>query len=170
MLPLVRPRTRNRLQACRCVALRKLAPWRGLKFIAGALGTSTFAPQQCDQSSRPAGQQPPSALAELAPDLGVVPDCDNPPRQQGLRVIARPAASIVLCALDFIFSRTTCQRLFHPIVAEMRDEINADLHEGRLWRARWASVRGYGELMLAVIFHCTCFFVKRLSAAWKLIG
>ncbi|HKO94602.1 MAG TPA: hypothetical protein VJU61_25785 [Polyangiaceae bacterium] len=72
--------------------------------------------------------------------------------------------------MDFTFSRRTCQRFFHPIVAEMRDEINADLQEGRLWRARWVSVRGHGELALAVIAYCTCFFVKRLSTIWKVIG
>ena len=85
-------------------------------------------------------------------------------------IILRPAGATGLAIIRFGYSRRTCERYFEQIVADMREEINSDLVEGRPWRAKWSWARGHAALLLSAISYPCAYIAKKLSAFWKPIG
>lgn len=85
------------------------------------------------------------------------------------REIVRPPGLLIDRFARFIFKKKTYERVFQPIIVDMRLEYFESLSEGRRWHARWVSLRdhlGFCKALLALIpVSITRLFVKIWTTA-----
>ena len=54
-----------------------------------------------------------------------------------IKPITKPPGSTIIQIADFLYSRKTRERVFDPLIADMRDEIFAGWSQGRFRKAQW---------------------------------
>ncbi len=78
-----------------------------------------------------------------------------------------PPGHLLILFADFFFSRRKNERLFLPLISDMREEYYQASAENRLWKARWVQIRGAWSFFAVIgadrAYSMVLLFVK----AWK---
>lgn len=83
------------------------------------------------------------------------------------RVVKSPPGLKLRRIGDFFFSRATFEAVLEPTLADLEDEYQAALFEGRTWKARWVKIRGYWSFWAAMAAQAPLSMIKRLFEIWK---
>jgi hypothetical protein len=87
-------------------------------------------------------------------------------RKKGNRVAA-PPGSRLFAFVDFFYSSKTVNLTFLPILADWRTEYYEALKQGRLWKARWISVRYRYSFVAAMGPRKVLDFVRSFTSAGR---
>jgi hypothetical protein len=71
---------------------------------------------------------------------------------------------------DFLFSKQTNERVFFPVVADMREEYFEALSQNRIWKARWVHVRGTWSFVAAMGLDRFFSVVSLCVKVWKSVN
>lgn len=85
------------------------------------------------------------------------------------RSIVLPPGTRLHVWTSFFYSRKTMERVFQPMLADMRDEYYAALAEGRIWKARWVRCAYYWAFLKSIGLHSLVTTVKEVASLWKLL-
>lgn len=81
--------------------------------------------------------------------------------------IKRAPGSILISLVELLYSPKTVEHTFKPIVADWRVEYFGALQQGRIWKARWISIRYIYNFALAMGLSKLFSFVKGFTSAGK---
>jgi hypothetical protein len=98
----------------------------------------------------------------------------KPAQLKGLRrsegvTIVRPPGSRLHALAGFFYSPKVMERIFDPMLEDMRSEYFAALANGRIWRARWARLSYYWSFAKVIPLHSFTALGKQLFEIWKLL-
>ncbi len=71
---------------------------------------------------------------------------------------------------EFVFSKRSYEKVFLPIVSDMREEYFEALSQNRIWKARWVRVRGTSSFFAAMGLDRAFAFVSFFVKAWKSVN
>lgn len=83
--------------------------------------------------------------------------------------ISRPPGHFLRMFGEFFYSKKTFAEILEPTIADLREEYNDALIEGREWKARWVRVRGYWSFVSAAGLTSTVGLGKKLVKLWRLV-
>jgi hypothetical protein len=84
--------------------------------------------------------------------------------------VARPPGARLHEWASFLYSNKTRERVFDPMLADMREEYFEALAKGRKWKARWEVLKYYGQFARVIPFHALVAIGKQIVEIWKLFG
>ena len=93
--------------------------------------------------------------------------------KEGVRFNSRlfkPSGNLLLSMAEFLYSSKTYQRVFLPIISDMREEYFEALSQNRIWKARWVRVRGTWSFFAAMGLDRAFVFVSFFVKAWKSVN
>ncbi len=82
------------------------------------------------------------------------------------RIEKAPGTNLLTIA-DFFFSSKTVEQTFKPIVSDWRVEYFEALKQGRIWKARWVSMRYRYSFIMAMSLSKVFEFLKQLRSVSK---
>ena len=84
-------------------------------------------------------------------------------------VLKAPGISMLAVA-EFVFSKKQNEKVFVPIIADMREEYFEALSQSRIWKARWVRIRGTYSFFAAMGLDRAFAFVSFFVKAWKSVN
>lgn len=91
------------------------------------------------------------------------------PRRGGSRIATPPGMHLRAFA-DAVFSPKTRRLVLEPTLCDLYDEYCEALKEGRPWKARWASARGYWSFWSAAVAQLPVSLARKLLDIWKAVS
>ncbi len=85
------------------------------------------------------------------------------------RAIVRVPGSRLHMIARFFYSRKTVERVFEPLLADMREEYQIALAEKRVWKARWVRISYYWAFAKAIGLQSLVSTAKQIFSLWKLL-
>ncbi len=82
----------------------------------------------------------------------------------------KPSGNLLLSMAEFLYSSKTYQRVFLPIISDMREEYFEALPQNRIWKARWVRVRGTWSFFAAMGLDRAFVFVSFFVKVWKSVN
>ena len=82
---------------------------------------------------------------------GMQTDCANNYTYYPVKLYARAPGARLLSAAEFMFPKNTYERVFLPIIQDMRKDYFDALSTGRKLKARWVRFRGSWAFAMALI-------------------
>ncbi|GEP00540.1 hypothetical protein [Methylobacterium haplocladii] len=83
-------------------------------------------------------------------------------------VIKKPPGSDLKSALSFLYTKKSFERVFEPIIEDMRFEHCEALRSGDVKKARWTHVRGVIGIFATMVIHAASSGGKMAVKLWKM--
>ncbi|WP_437758413.1 hypothetical protein [Sorangium sp. So ce1389] len=86
------------------------------------------------------------------------------------RRITGPPGCRLHALAGFFYSRKTMERVFDPMLADMRSEYFEALANGRIWKARWHRVTYYWAFVKSIGLHSVLSLAQEIVSMFKILA
>jgi hypothetical protein len=84
--------------------------------------------------------------------------------------VRKPAGTHLRTLAVFLWSKKSFERVFEPIIVDMRLEYHEALVANEIWHARWIWIRGHIQFWIAAVGHVFVLILRLVQKIWVASG